>query len=99
MEDALLAWAVRINKIADQVTVICECQEVAAWALEDVCWLEAKEAAKCKAEEAMKCAAEEEVWCGVLRSMGCDTPLLLEPGEEGRVKMVSFFFFFFFEFC
>jgi hypothetical protein len=65
MEDALLLWAVRINKIADQVAIIREHQEVAAQALEDACWLEAKEAVKCEAEEAVKHVVEEEAWCGV----------------------------------
>jgi hypothetical protein len=93
MEDALLAWAVHVNMIMDQVTVIHEHQEVAAWALEDACRLEAKEAVKHEAEEAVKCAVEEEAQHGVLQSMGHDTLLLLELGEEGGAKMVSVFFF------
>jgi hypothetical protein len=93
IEDALLAWAVHVNKIADEVTVICEHQEVAAWALEDTHWLKAQEAMKHEAEEAMKCAVEEKAWHGVLQSVGCDTLLLLELGEEGGAKMVSVFFF------
>jgi hypothetical protein len=64
MEDTLLVWVVCVNKITDQVTIICECQEVAAWALEDTHWLEAKEAMKHEAEEAVKHVAEEEARCG-----------------------------------